>query len=61
MAPGGRSWRFFLSTGGAGDIHNSISVLNYCDKPYGDLGMYVTNVPSAWIEVWVWNLLSRAH
>ena len=38
--------------GGAGDIYNSISMLNYCNGPYGDLSIYTTEDPSAWTEVW---------
>ena len=36
---------------GAGDIYSSTSTPKYCDEPYGDLGMYVNKVLSAWTEV----------
>ena len=35
----------------AGDICNSTSTSKYCDERYGDLGMYVNKVLSAWTEV----------
>ena len=41
----------FEVQGGAGDIKNSTSMTNYCDEPYGDLGIYVNKDPSAWTEV----------
>ena len=37
MGPGGRSgqiFEIFEILGGAGDINNSISMLNYCNGPY---------------------------
>ena len=37
--------------GGAGDINSSTSKSDYCDEPYGDLGMDVNKVLSAWTEV----------
>ena len=62
-APGGRSGQIidiFEITGGAGDIDNSTSMPNYCDEPYGDLGMYVTKVVSAWTKAWTDAWPSRA-
>ena len=32
-------------------ICNSTSTPNYCDEPYGDLGLYVSKVLSAWADV----------
>ena len=56
MVPGGRDldgfFEIFEILGGAGDIHNSTSMHYYCDGPYGDLGIYVNKVLSAWTEVW---------
>ena len=55
MAPGGRSgqiFEIFEILGGAGDINNSISMLNYCNEPLSDLGGHVNKVLSAWTEVW---------
>ena len=43
----------FRILGGVGDINNSISLLNYCDGPYSDLGVYVKKILSAWTEVWI--------
>ena len=37
--------------GGAGDIRNSTSTPKSCDEAYGDLGMYVNKVLSAWTEI----------
>ena len=56
----GRFLRFFEFLGGAGDINNSISMPNYCDGPYLDLGVYVNKDSSAWAEVWTGAWLSRA-
>ena len=53
MGPGGRLWEDFHDSGRAGNINNSISMPNYCDERYGDLGMYVNEVLSAWTEVWI--------
>ena len=64
MSPGGRSgqiFEIFEILGWAGDIYNSISVLNYCDGPYIHLGRYVNKVLSAWTEVWFGNYRSRAR
>ena len=52
--PGVAIWadfEIFKILGGAGDIHNSTRTSNYCDEPYGDLGMYVKKLLSAWTEV----------
>ena len=43
---------FFSVRDGAGDICNSISMMNYCDEPYSDLVLYANKVLSAWTEVW---------
>ena len=54
LAPGGRFeqiFEIFEILGGAGDIYNSTSTPKYCDEPFGDLGMYVNKVLSAWTEV----------
>ena len=53
---------FFVLLGGAGDtcIDNSISMLNYCDGPYLDLGIYARKDRSAWTEVWTAPWSSRA-
>ena len=54
MVPGVAIWadfEIFKILGGAGDIHNSTSTPNYCDEPYGDLGMYVNKLRSTWTEV----------
>ena len=64
MAPGGRSGQIFEIVeilGGAGDIHNSISMPNYCDGPYIHLGLYVGKVLSAWTEDWSGSYRSRAR
>ena len=50
----------FEILGGAGDINNSISMPNYCDGPFSDLGKCVNKVRSAWTEVWTGNWPSRA-
>ena len=42
----------FEVQGGAGDIKNSTSMTNYCDEPYGDLGICVNKVLSAWTQFW---------
>jgi len=65
MAPGGgaQSWQncnVFVLLGGAGDIYYSISMLNYCDGPYLDLGIYARKDRSAWTEVWTAPWSSRA-
>ena len=46
--------------GGAGDIHNSISMTNCCDEAYGDLVVYVNKVLSAWAEVLSGSYRSRS-
>ena len=54
MGPKGRSgqiFEIFQILGETGDINNSISMPNYCDGPYCDLGMYVDKVLSAWNEL----------
>ena len=54
MGAGGRSGQIFeilKILRGADDIHNSRSMPNYCDEPYGDLGMYVDKMFIAWTEV----------
>ena len=33
-------------------IHNSISMSNYYNGPYINLGVYINKVLSAWTEVW---------
>ena len=60
MAPGGRDLGDFVILGEAGDIHNSTSMSNYCDKQYGDLGRYVKMRFSAWTEVWSGSNCARA-
>ena len=63
MAPEGRSgkiFEIFEILGGAGDINNSISMLNYCNEPLSDLGGHVNKVLSAWTEVWSGSYRSRA-
>ena len=45
-------FEIFEIMGGAGDIYNSISMTNYWDEPYSDLGICVNTVLSAWTEVW---------
>ena len=55
MGPGGRSgqiFEIFEILGGAGDINNSISMLNYCNGPYIRLLPCPNKVLSAWAEVW---------
>ena len=55
LTPEGRSgqiFEIFEILGGAGDINNSISMPNYCDGPFSDLGKCVNKVRSAWTEVW---------
>ena len=47
----GQIFEFLAILVGAGDINSSTSTPKYCDEPYGDLGMYVNNVRSAWTEV----------
>ena len=42
----------FEVQGEAGDIKNSTSMPNYCDEPYGDLGICENKILSAWTEVW---------
>ena len=44
-------FEIFEILGGAGDIYNSISMSNYCDRPYIHLGRDVNKVLSAWTEV----------
>ena len=64
MAPGGRSehiFEIFEILGGAGDINDSISMTNYCDEPYIQLGLYANKVLSAWTEVWTGSYCSRAR
>ena len=51
MGPGGRLWEDFHDSGRAGNINSSTSTPNYCDEPYGVLGMYVNKVRSLWTEV----------
>ena len=51
IAPGGRDLGDFGDFWRAGDIHSSTSTPKYCDEPYGDLGMSVNKVLSAWTEV----------
>ena len=55
LAPGGRDLgqivTFFVLLGGAGDIYNSIRMLNYCDGPYLAHGIYARKERSAWTEV----------
>ena len=43
----GQILSFFLILGKTGDKHNSISLPNYCDEPYNDLGTYLNMVLSA--------------
>jgi len=45
-------FNIFEILGEAGDINNSTSMPNYRDGPYGDLGVCVNKVHSAWTEVW---------
>ncbi len=55
VAPEGRSgqiFEVFEILGGASDTHNSTSMPNCQDGPYGDLGVYVNEIISAWTEVW---------
>ncbi len=47
-----QNFEIFEILGGAGDIHNSTSIPNYCNEPCNDLGIYVNKVHSAWAEVW---------
>jgi len=49
---------FFEILGGAGDINSSISIPNYCDGTYNDLGKCVNKDLSAWTEVWSGNCRS---
>ena len=56
----GQIFELFEILGGAGDIYNSSSTPKYCDEPYGDLGMYVNKVLSAWTLFWSGALLSTA-
>ena len=46
------SFEIFEILGGAGDINNSISMLNYCNGPYIRLLPCANKVLSAWTEVW---------
>ena len=50
----------FEILGGAGDINNSISMANYWDGPYRDLGICVSKVSRAWTEVWSGTNRARA-
>ena len=64
LSPGGRSgqiFEIFEILGWAGDIYNSISVLNYCDGPYIHLALYANKVRSAWTELWSSSYRSRAR
>ena len=63
MAPGGRSgqiFEIFEILGGAGDIHNTISMHNHCDGPYIALLLYASKDSSAWTEVWTGTCRSTA-
>ena len=53
-------FEIFEILGGAGDINNSISMLNYCNGPLSDLVGHVNKVLSAWAEVWSGSYRSRA-
>ena len=56
LLPGGRRsgqiFEIFVILGGAGDIKNSISTVNYCNGPYIRLLPCTNNVLSAWTAVW---------
>ena len=56
MTPEGRDLvkfvTFFWRLGGSGDIYNSISMPNYCDVPYRDLGTCTKKGISASAKVW---------
>ena len=45
---------------GAGDIHNSTSMPNYCDGPFIHLLLCAKQLLSAWTEVWIGSYRSRA-
>ena len=63
MVPEGRSgqiFEIFEFLGGAGDINNSMSMLNYCNGPYIRLLPCANKEFSAWTEVWGTPCCSKA-
>ena len=48
----GQIFEIFEILGGAGDVNNSISIPNYRNGLFSDLGKCVNKVLSAWADVW---------